>query len=344
MMREKKYRTGASASAPLRILSVLLLCALVVLAGALPALADETSGESTSQSEQSGEESSQSQESSQNGEEGSSQSQESTQSGEEESSQAEATATPAPVVVPEPTEAFYVYDEAEVISDETEQLILEKNKELNEKYGVQIVIMAVKSTGGASMKDYTTQVFQSWQIGGGNGNGLLLVLNLEENTYHTASGAGLGNLFTSENLKTLVDEQLEPDFGAGSYDAGVKKYFETAVSQVEEYAAANPGAIEPSEPEENGFVSFLKGLGIFLLILVCVLILLILAVYLRGQMVRKKRMEQRRRRAMQARANTGRGSGQGRSQSSGRLPDQLSSGYRSASSSKYDFDEFKPRK
>lgn len=349
-MTRKTYGTGGKSPVILRILSVLLVCVMMVSVGSVAALADETgesqeesyseeSSETSENSETSGDENSES-----GGTEDSGSSESSSSEG---SSQAEATPspTPEPVTVPQPNESFYVYDEANVISDATEQTIVAKNQELNEKYGIQIVVMAVQSVGSASMRDYTAAVFQNWKIGGENGNGLLLVLDIEGDTYHTVSGAGLGSVFTNEVLKTLVDEQLEPDFNAKNYDSGVSKFFASAVTSVEEYAAANPGLITEKEQkkEENGFLVFLKWVGILLLVVVLLLAVLIVVVYIRGQMVRKKRMEQRRRRAQQSRGPSPQRSSRP-ARSSGRLPDNLSGGYRSSSSDKYDFDDFKPRK
>lgn len=352
-MTRKTYGTGGKSLAILRILSVLLVCVMMVSMGSVAALADETgesqeesyseeSSETSENSETSGDENSES-----SGTEDSEGSGSSESSSSEESSKAEATPspTPEPVTVPQPNESFYVYDEANVISDATEQTIVAKNQELNEKYGIQIVVMAVQSVGSASMRDYTAAVFQNWKIGGENGNGLLLVLDIEGDTYHTVSGAGLGSVFTNEVLKTLVDEQLEPDFNAKNYDSGVSKFFTSAVTSVEEYVAANPGLITEKEQkkEENGFLVFLKWVGILLLVVVLLLAALIVVVYIRGQMVRKKRMEQRRRRAQQSRGPSPQRSSRPTG-SSGRLPDNLTGGYRSSSSDKYDFDGFKPRK
>lgn len=341
--REKRA-AGAALPRFRRILSIFLVLVLMVSAGTVYAFADEAGdgGQDDGYSEDAGDGGDNGNSDGGDAGENSEGSSQDEGSSKEESSKPESTPTPAPtpIVVPAASESFYVNDGANILSEETEKAILEKNVELNEKYGIQLVVLTVDTVGSADMQSFTKEVFRSWKIGGENGNGLLLVVDNQSNNYCAVSGAGMAKVFSDDALSTLVKEQLEPDFDAKSYDAGVGKFFTAAAQMAEAYAAENPGVgAEGEKKEENGFLSFLKGLGIFVLILVLLVLVLIVVVYIRGQMVRKKRMEQRRRRseARSAQRPAGRGS-------TGRLPDDLGSGYRSSSSDKYGFDDFKPRK
>ena len=85
--------------------------------------------------------------------------------------------------VAEPTAARYVADEADVLSSETEQYIIDKNQSLFEDTGGEIVVVSVDFMDGMDAADYAMAVAESW---GGIGdeslnNGFLLVYAVGEN-------------------------------------------------------------------------------------------------------------------------------------------------------------------
>lgn len=148
-----------------------------------------------------------------------------------------------PLPVPQPSQAFYYFDESNLLSEGTRSAILEKNTQLNQNYGVQLVVMAVNTLPGSGYSqrvDYLREVLSSWQVGGSEGRGLILALSVSDEDYLAVAGQGLQELFTTQALKSLLDTYLEPDFSARAYDAGAAKFFSAAAAQVEEYAAAHP--------------------------------------------------------------------------------------------------------
>lgn len=219
--------------------------------------------------------------------------------------------------IPQPTVDFYVYDEANVLSAETKSTILAKNAELNEKYGVQIVVMTVSLLPGSDLESratYLASVIQSWKVGGEQGNGLILALSISDEDYVAVAGNNFKPEFTNVVLKNLLNEQLEPDFKNKAYDAGVAKFFTAAAQRAETYAASLAASAEPSEEpeasavpektedEKSGgsvFLSILKFLGTFVLVLLALAVISLIVIQVHGQMVRKKRREARRRRAQQ---------------------------------------------
>ncbi len=144
---------------------------------------------------------------------------------------------------PQPGQAFYYYDEPNVLGEATRADILAKNATLYEKYGVQVVVLAVNSLPAGDYPQrvaYLRGLMDNWQVGGPEGRGLLLALSIADEDYLAVSGSRLKDSFTTESLKTLLDQQLEPDFSAKNYDAGAAKFFSAAVSQADAYCAAHP--------------------------------------------------------------------------------------------------------
>lgn len=150
--------------------------------------------------------------------------------------------------LPSPSPEFYYYDEPGVLDEALRADILAKNGPLEEKYGVQLAVMAVNTLPAgdyAQRVAYLRSVMDSWQVGGAQGRGMLLAVSVADQTYPggdyiAVTGEGLRDAFPTESLKTLLDTYLEPDFSAGAYGTGVGKFVTAAAGQAETYCAAHP--------------------------------------------------------------------------------------------------------
>lgn len=183
--------------------------------------------------------------------------------------------------LPEPSEQFYILDEAQVLSENTVQAILTKNEALHTQYGVQIVVLTVNDLQSRDIKDYASDVYDAWEIGGTDAKGLLLVLDIAGDNYFTIAGAGLRENMTSTALQAMLNQNLEPDFAAKNYDAGVAKFFNAAAQRAELFASSqkepvstNPASdpsleTAPSEktPKETVPSALPHGMYIFALVL-----------------------------------------------------------------------------
>lgn len=130
----------------------------------------------------------------------------------------------------------YVLDSAGVLSNETEQEIVRRNKTLFEDTGAQIAVAAVDFLDGKDIEDYTYDLFNTWGVGSQErDNGFLLVLAIAEENYYLQSGAGVDDAFDGATLQVLLDQYLEPDFAAEDYDAGALKLFDALYQEVEQY-------------------------------------------------------------------------------------------------------------
>ena len=147
-------------------------------------------------------------------------------------------AVPALAAYPDRPENQYVLDEAEVLSEETEQEIIAENQDLFQETGAQIVVVAVDFLDGEDIDDYAYSLFNIWGIGSQErNNGLLLLLAIGEENYYAQAGTGIEDYFDGAKLQDMLDQYLEPDFAAREYDAGVEKFFQAALSDMESYYA-----------------------------------------------------------------------------------------------------------
>ena len=120
--------------------------------------------------------------------------------GEAEESSATESSTPeaAASAVPGPSASFYIHDEEKLLSTETKNEILARNKTLYEKYGVQIVILTLETLPGKDINAkgaYLHQVIDSWQVGGTSKMALVLALSAAEQNYVAVAGDGLKEAF-----------------------------------------------------------------------------------------------------------------------------------------------------
>ena len=63
------------------------------------------------------------------------------------------------------TRDFFVNDSANLLSNETEDYIINMNKALESKTGAQIVVVTAKNLEGMSLEEYATKLFREYGIG-----------------------------------------------------------------------------------------------------------------------------------------------------------------------------------
>ena len=250
------------------------------------------------------------------------------ESGTEESAAAESSTEESGAVedasaVPDPSANFYIHDEEKLLSNETKNEILARNKELYEKYGIQIIVLSLAQIPGSDVNAkgaYLHQIIDSWQVGGTSEKCLVVMLSAAEQNYVAVAGEGLKTEFPVSAWNELFNQYLETDFAAQQYDAGALKLFKAIADKAELYAVntgmtatgevATPTPEPSAEPEEEKeekdkpgvFTVILRVIGGIILAALAIMVIGFIVIYTHGQMVRKKRREARRRQAMQARA------------------------------------------
>lgn len=135
--------------------------------------------------------------------------------------------------IPEATKNFYVNDYAKVIDKETEEEMAKQGKRLDEKYGAQVVLVTVNSTGKISIGEYASQLFNQWGIGDKDkNNGLLILFSIKDDDYWVLQGKGLEKTLTNDKISDTLWEYLEPDFAKKDYNAGAKKIYNVFFKKV----------------------------------------------------------------------------------------------------------------
>jgi len=154
-------------------------------------------------------------------------------------------------VVP-PSDEFYVADYADVLSNVTEELIINYNGALEYQCkGAQIVVVTVNYLDGMYSDEYANQLFNDWGVGSAEeNNGLLLLLAVGENKAWLAVGAGLTGSLTDSKVSKMLDDFFWPDFDAGNYDMAVTTLFMQLLHWFDGYYGSNVVASNPDYQEE----------------------------------------------------------------------------------------------
>ena len=182
------------------------------------------------------------------------------------------------LAVVEPTEDFYVADYANVLSPETEELIINYNGALEYQCdGAQVVVVTVDYLDGMYSDEYAVTLFNEWGIGSSkNNNGVLLLLAVEENKFWLTQGAGLSSALTNSDVNDLLDNYLAPDFDAKRYDEAVKSTFMQLLYWFDDYYSANVVASNPEyqqqypQQQASGGVSLLSG-AVYMIVIIVII-------------------------------------------------------------------------
>ena len=110
-----------------------------------------------------------------------------------------------------------VYDEAGVLSADTEAYLEERNEALLGAHGAMVVFVTVHEDSdnlGQFALDYAQQI-------GLTSVDMIVVLDISGENYWLVQGADLVDQFTDQDCSDYAWEYMEADFAAGDYDGAV---------------------------------------------------------------------------------------------------------------------------
>ncbi len=126
----------------------------------------------------------------------------------------------------------FVLDQASVLANDTEAYLSLNAKKLKAATDAEIVFVTVPSTGGAPTGDYALELFNTWQIGGSNNSGVLVLMAIDDDDYWLLQGRGIERNLSSGDLSEMQNKYLEPDFARRDYDAGALKLYDALHKRV----------------------------------------------------------------------------------------------------------------
>ena len=124
--------------------------------------------------------------------------------------------------IPNPSNEFYVYDEANIMNGNTKNYIIQTNDELYEKTGSQIVVAAIDDLEGMDINLYASALFDEWNIGGSQfDNGLLMLIAPSQGEIRIEVGYGLEGILPDIRTRQIIENYIIPSFAEGDYNQGI---------------------------------------------------------------------------------------------------------------------------
>ena len=143
---------------------------------------------------------------------------------------------PAPAVL----QNTFVYDQASILSDDTEKIVNKMLNELEAKTSAEVAIITTPSLYWNSLEDYANKLFNQLGIGKkGKDNGVLLLISADNKKVRLEIGRGLEGVLTDSISGRILDDYFVPYRKINDYDSAV--YF--TASAVANKIAASSGVV-----------------------------------------------------------------------------------------------------
>lgn len=165
------------------------------------------------------------------------------------------------IEIPPSTDEYYL-DDANVLSQETEDYISEKNYYLDRHCGAYIEIITEKYIN-CDVADYTYKIQNDWEI---SDNGFTFVLVTEEEKYYLMWGREIETKIDSYVFDEILETYFEKDFDAGNYDKAVRNTYDAIYSEIVKIYG-EPTTTEETKTEHSIWSSFFGFIVFILLIL-----------------------------------------------------------------------------
>lgn len=141
-------------------------------------------------------------------------------------------------------------DNADLIDEKTERILVEQLAAHEQATGNQIVVATLPDLQGNTIEDYGNQLYRHWQLGQKDkDNGALLIVAKEERKVRIEVGYGLEGELTDAVVSSIIHMAILPQFRQsdfnGGISAGVTKMIEALGG---EYAVPQGEGDEPPPP------------------------------------------------------------------------------------------------
>lgn len=145
-----------------------------------------------------------------------------------------------------------VVDEAEILSDEVEQVLTDLLEAHELETSNQVVVVTLSSLQGYSIEDYGVQLGRHWGIGQADkDNGVLLIVAPNDREVRIEVGYGLEGTLTDATAKLIIEREIIPQFKAGDLEGGVMLGTQAILSAIGGTYTPSQDSAQPDYNFEN---------------------------------------------------------------------------------------------
>ena len=183
------------------------------------------------------------------------------------------------ISVPEIKKDVFVYDQDNIIDDETEKALNSMLVDLEEKTEVEFVVISITSLNGYSIEEYSNEVFNKLGIGKkDDDNGLLLLFSRSDKKVRIEVGRGLEGILNDSKCGRILDDYFVPYRDKDKYTKATKLTTEELLNVISDAYNVSIEGLTNNDKNNNDNKDFnLQGLlqiiGIIALIIILIIII-----------------------------------------------------------------------
>ncbi|MBI2027851.1 MAG: TPM domain-containing protein [Deltaproteobacteria bacterium] len=115
-----------------------------------------------------------------------------------------------------------VVDEARILTSNQQNLFESALHNFRRQTGKQIQLVTLSSLEGENLEEFSIRLAESWKIGNkGRGNGVILLISLEDRAIRIEVGEGLEGDITDVESERIINDVMIPSFKNGDETAGI---------------------------------------------------------------------------------------------------------------------------
>lgn len=138
-----------------------------------------------------------------------------------------------------PSTDFFINDQAGIVFREHREAILTLATTLEERTGIELVVLTVSDAGDMTPGEYADAVFSGWGIGGVEQEGVLIFVCTSPSEILVTVGDGLRGGLNEGHLMELLEETVTASL-ADNVSLAVMQSFRAIAASVYEYAGQEP--------------------------------------------------------------------------------------------------------
>jgi uncharacterized protein len=124
-----------------------------------------------------------------------------------------------------------IVDQANIISQQTREVLEPKLAELEQKSGIQLVVATVNGLEGQEIEPYANELFRFWKLGEKTkNNGVLLLVAPKERRVRIEVGYGLEGTLTDALSAVIITNAITPRFKTGDFSGGITRGVEDIIT------------------------------------------------------------------------------------------------------------------
>ena len=140
---------------------------------------------------------------------------------------------------------------SQAVKDELEAMLATRENNATN----QVIVVTIKSTGGVSIDEYSSQLSKHWGVWEkGKSSGVLLVVSLNGKQAHIEVGHGLEGTITEDFGEAIIDNYIVPELTKGDVEGGIKMGAQKIVALLDGDEAVKKDIEKLSEFPVEGYV------------------------------------------------------------------------------------------